>query len=183
MPRQLDARRPANLEPAKGLLHRSEDRLSVHRLLRPVTTVGLLLALTAGAAADDSRRFIAADASGGAILWTNWRAFNHCARARTPQSQRLFCDEGFAGLPPKVGVLDAGVPVEVLGARDCRDLARVRVLAGALRGSTGCIDAQRLTRSRLDTAPAAGTPSPATRPRLVSRRSRLRPAGQRASAR
>jgi hypothetical protein len=136
-----------------------------------VVSLLLLIGVEPGTA-DDDRRYVTSDPRGGAILWTSWSAFNACERALTPQSRRLFCEDGFAGQPPRVGVLDSGTPVEVLEDGECRTLAHVRVLAGRLAGSVGCIAAQRLTTIKPDTTPAAGSSTP--RPRQASRRLRQR---------
>jgi hypothetical protein len=130
--------------------------------------VSLLLLIGARpATADDDRRYVAPDLRGGAILWTSWSTFNACDRALTPQSRRLLCEEGFAGQPPKVGILPSGTLVELIDGGECRTLARVRVLAGPLTGSIGCIAAQRLT-TKPQTTPGAGSTAP--RPSQASRR-------------
>ena len=91
-----------------------------------------------------SRRYVLASPSGrGYALWTNLVSFNACAKALirgTAQDVRIFCEEGFSGIKPKVGSLDAGAEVEILDSRACgNEMVHVRVSSEPLKGQTGCI--------------------------------------------
>jgi hypothetical protein len=84
-------------------------------------------------------------------LWTDASWSDNCTRAvisGTRENQRQFCDEGFAGLKPKVGILSAGTEVELLTGGRCRDMAYVRVLTGPIAGASGCIVSNALSSVR-----------------------------------
>lgn len=117
-----------------------------------VTLAVTLFAANFTLAQDDGLRYIAPNKEGlsGFPVWTNWTAFNACAaaltRRGTTEDVRMFCQDGFAGIKPKVGVVDTGVQVEMLESRECREMAHIRVLGGPFKGETGCITARALTR-------------------------------------
>jgi hypothetical protein len=81
-------------------------------------------------------------------LWTSRQFADGCARAvisGTRAQQKEFCEDGFAGLKPKVGMLTLGVEVELLDTRECTPMASVRVLTGPLAGESGCVVANALS--------------------------------------
>ncbi len=121
------------------------------RIALAVVTSVMFAAVPAGAQ-DDGLRYIASNKEGlsGFPLWTNRVAFNTCIRALTrggtPQDVRMFCEEGFSGIKPKVGTVTSGVQVELLDSQEYGDMAHIRVFGGPLKGETGCIAATGLTR-------------------------------------
>jgi hypothetical protein len=81
-------------------------------------------------------------------LWTSRQFAEGCARAAISGNraqQKEFCEDGFAGLKPKVGLLTVGIEVELLDSRECGTMASVRVLTGPLSGESGCVVAKALT--------------------------------------
>lgn len=81
-------------------------------------------------------------------LWTSRQFADSCAKAAmygTKEDQKTFCETGFSGLKPKVGMLIAETEVELLDSRECDDMAYVRVLTGELKSETGCITATALS--------------------------------------
>jgi hypothetical protein len=90
------------------------------------------------------------------MLWTSYTASVNCARALLFSSDpRPWCEDGIAGVRPKVGGLNHGTEVEVLDDDECRDMVHARVLTGPLRGEVGCIVGRALspTRPELPGAP------------------------------
>lgn len=63
----------------------------------------------------------------------------------TKEDQKMFCETGFSGLKPKVGVLTAGTEVELLDSRECGHMVHVRVLTEKLTGETGCVAGSALS--------------------------------------
>jgi hypothetical protein len=109
-------------------------------------TLALALVLVAAVAAAEEIRYIGASP---APLWTNWVTFSNCARSRAegdpPANQKMFCQDGFSGLKPQVGTLEPGTTVEQLDSTECRELVRIRVVTGPLKGRMGCIPGNALT--------------------------------------
>ena len=111
--------------------------------------LALILAVPAIVIAGELRYVVQhKDRPEGYPLWTSRQWADSCGRARlsgSKKAQQEFCEEGFAGLKPKVGLLPGGTEVELLDAGDCRDLAYVRVLTGTLKGEVGCVAAPALS--------------------------------------
>jgi len=100
---------------------------------------------------DTGLRYVAPNKGGGGfVLWANLVSFNNCIQALTrgaERDRRMFCEDGVAGMKPKVGEVEAGTEVELLDSKECgNDMTHVRVLAGSLRGETGCLAPIGLTR-------------------------------------
>jgi hypothetical protein len=96
-------------------------------------------------------RYVYASPGGPAeyTLWTSYTASVNCARALLYGTDwRQWCEDGVAGMKPKVGSLGHGVEVEVLDGAECRDMVHARVLTGPLKGAVGCIVARGLSVSR-----------------------------------
>ena len=96
-------------------------------------------------------RYVNATAGGPAeyTLWTSYAASTNCARALLYGYDPLqWCEEGVAGIRPKVGSLPHGTEVEVLDGTECRDMVQARVLTGPLKGQAGCIVARGLSAGR-----------------------------------
>ena len=113
----------------------------------------VLLALVAGPTVAQSALgwVVPSKTGGGWALWANWDTFNTCARATirgTPADQRMFCQDGVAGVKPRVGELAPGTLVERLDSRTCREMVTIRVGEGPLKGETGCISANALTSTK-----------------------------------
>jgi len=94
--------------------------------LAMVATV--ILAAMPTSAQDDGLRYVAPNKEGtpGFPLWTSRVAFNNCIRALTrggtTQDVRMFCEDGFSGIKPKVGIVTTGVHVELLDPGECGDM-------------------------------------------------------------
>jgi hypothetical protein len=109
-----------------------------------VALMGICLATTASA---EAIRFVVPSTFMGEKrtqypLWTSAQWADSCARAvmrGTPADQKRFCEDGFSGLKPKVGVVSTGTRVELLDSRECGDMVGVRVVSGPLKGRTGCL--------------------------------------------
>jgi hypothetical protein len=79
-------------------------------------------------------------------LWTSYSASINCGRALVNGwDEKQWCEEGVAGVKPKVGMLAHGTEVEVLEGTECRDMVHVRVVAGTLKGHMGCVVARALS--------------------------------------
>jgi hypothetical protein len=119
----------------------------------------LVLPFLAGAPARAGEiRYINATPGGPAeyTLWTSYAASTNCARALLyGYDSRQWCEEGVAGIRPKLGGLAHGTEVEVLDDTECRDMVHARVLTGPLKGQAGCIVARGLSfgRPELPSAP------------------------------
>jgi hypothetical protein len=84
-------------------------------------------------------------------LWTSYTASVNCARALLAgRDEREWCDEGVAGITPKVGRVGHGTEVELLDGTECRDMAHVRIMTGPLQGRVGCIVARALSVRKPD---------------------------------
>lgn len=96
-------------------------------------------------------RYVYASPGGPAeyTLWTSYTASVNCAKALLYGSDwRQWCEDGVAGMKPKVGSLGHGTEVEVLDDAECRDMVHARVLTGPLKGQVGCIVARGLSVGR-----------------------------------
>lgn len=117
------------------------------RILVLVLTLAVML--SALVFADEIRYVVQGPSPGGYPLWSNWVSFNNCARALTrggsPADVQMFCQDGFSGIKSKVGALGPGTTVERLDTTECRDMVRIRVVTGELKGQTGCISGDALT--------------------------------------
>ena len=127
------------------------------RLPPPAAFLALTLLATAPAVAGEIR-FVNATPGGPAeyTLWTSYTASVNCARALlSGYDSRQWCEEGMAGIIPKLGSLAHGTEVEVLEGTECRDMVHARVLTGPLKGLVGCIVARGLSvgRPELPSAP------------------------------
>lgn len=124
-------------------------------------SVAAFLALTLLAAAPAAAveiRYVNAVPGGPAeyTLWTSSAASVNCARALLyGYDVRQWCEEGVAGIRPKLGSLAHGTEVEVLDGTECRDMVHARVLTGPLKGQVGCIVERGLSvrRPELPSAP------------------------------
>lgn len=123
-------------------------------MIHPSALAALVLALpllaptpvTAG-----ETRYVNAVPGGPAeyTLWTSYTASVNCAKALLYSSDpRPWCEEGVAGMKPKVGSLPHGTEVEVLDGNECRDMVHARVLSGPLKDQVGCIVARGLSAGR-----------------------------------
>ena len=116
--------------------------------------IALALALLAsGPVVAGGIRYVNATPGGPAeyTLWTSYTASTNCARALLyGYDSRQWCDEGVAGVRPKLGALSHGTEIEVLDDDECRDMIHARVLTGPLRGQVGCIVARALSPTRPD---------------------------------
>jgi hypothetical protein len=112
----------------------------------------LVLPLLAGAPATSGDiRYVNATPGGPAeyTLWTSYTASINCAKALLSSSDpRQWCEEGIAGIRPKLGSLPHGTEVEVLEGTECRDMVHARVLTGPFKGQVGCIVARGLSAGR-----------------------------------
>lgn len=82
-------------------------------------------------------------------LWTSYTASVNCAKALLYSSDpRQWCEDGVAGMKPKLGSLSHGTEVEVLDDTECRDMVHARVLTGPFKGQVGCIVARGLSAGR-----------------------------------
>lgn len=82
-------------------------------------------------------------------LWSSYMASINCGRALiNGWDQREWCEEGVAGIKPKIGGLAHGTEVEVIDGTECRDMVQVRVLAGDLKGKVGCVVSRALSETK-----------------------------------
>jgi hypothetical protein len=121
----------------------------------PTTTVTppptLIVIPVATAPQDPGLRYVAPNKGGGGfVLWASLITFNNCVQATTrgtEQSRRISCEDGVAGVKPKLGEIDPGTEIELLDSRECGgDMGSVRVLAGPYRGEMGCLASIGISR-------------------------------------
>lgn len=121
---------------------------------RPSSLAALILVLPLLASAPATAgeiRYVNATPGGPAeyTLWTSYTASVNCARALLYGSDpRQWCEEGVAGIRPKLGSLAHGTEVDVLDGTECRDMVHARVLTGPFKGQVGCIVARGLSAGR-----------------------------------
>jgi hypothetical protein len=120
-------------------------------------------------------RYVVASKSYGQSLtsypvWASNEFAEGCAKAvmaRDSRAQREQCDEGFAGLKPKVGWVSVGDRVELLESNRCGDMVSIRLSTG----DVGCVSASALSSEppppakeaqtgRIGEAPSGRAPDP-----------------------
>ena len=131
---------------------------SMSRLPSLAGLVLMLPLLTRAPASAGEIRYIDAVPGGPAeyTLWTSYTASVNCARALlSGYDPRPWCEDGVAGIKPKLGSLAHGMEVEALDGTECRDMVHARVLTGPLKGQVGCIVERGLSvrRPELPSAP------------------------------
>lgn len=136
-----------------------QDSMETSMSRLPLVAAFLVLPLLASTPAKAGEiRYVNATPGGPAeyTLWTSYTASTNCARALLyGYDPRQWCEEGVAGVRPKLGSLAHGTEVEVLDGTECRDMIHARVLTGPSTGQVGCIVARGLSISRpeLSSAP------------------------------
>lgn len=122
---------------------------SAHTMALNLMVAALLLTCTAIVAAGEKRYVVESKSPRGWPVWTSRSFAESCGRAlmsRSKEAIQEFCEEGFAGLKPKVGYVTTGDEVELLDAGDCgRIMVYVRVLTGPVKGEVGCIPSSALS--------------------------------------
>jgi hypothetical protein len=102
------------------------------------------------------KRFVVENkvAPAGYPLWTSQLALDSCSKAvlrGTKADAKMFCETGFSGLKPKLGLLPRATEVELLDANaECGRMVAVRVLTGELKGEVGCVPAAALSSFKLE---------------------------------